>query len=160
MNINLKYASPFMIRKKNSAKQLSKEQYNQLSAKEKAKINRFVLCLNKLCNHINKKPAAATKIEETISMVSSFPYIITADLTDSFYQRKIKASKLPGDNYVLLRSPQGLLNQSEELELLVKVVLKEGVQAGYVRVHADNITAGKKQSPAGKESSRPWKTIT
>ena len=147
LNINLKYASPCMIRKKNSAKQLSKEQYNQLSAKEKAKMNRFVLCLNKLCNHINKKPAAATKIEETISLVSSFPYIITADLTDSFYQRKIKVSKLPwmgfhspfGDNYVLLRSPQGLLNQSEELELLVKVVLKEGVQAGYVRVHADNI---------------------
>ena len=44
-----------------------------------------------------------------------------------------------GDNYVLLRSPQGLINQSEELELLIKVVLKEGVQAGYVKVHAANI---------------------
>ena len=147
LGINLKYASPCMIRKKNSAKQMSKEQYNQLSPTEKSKMNRFVLCLNKLCNHINKKPAAATKIEETINIVSSYEYIITADLTDSFYQRNIKASKLPymgfhspfGDNYVLLRSPQGLLNQSEELELLIKVVLKEGIQAGYVRVHADNI---------------------
>ena len=136
-----------MIRKKNSAKQLSKEKYSQLSTEEKSKKNRFVLCLNKLCNHINKKPAAATKVEETINLVSSYEYIITADLQDSFNQRKIVDSKLPymgfhspfGDNYILLRSPQGLLNQSEELEMLVKVVLKEGVQAGYVRVHADNI---------------------
>ena len=147
LGINLKYASPCMIRKKTSGKQLSKEQYQQLSVKEKSKLNRFVICMNKLCQHINKKPAAATKLEETINIVSSFQHVITADLTDSFYQRKIKRCKLPfmgfhspyGDNYVLLRSPQGLINQSEELELLVKVVLKEGIQAGHIRVHADNI---------------------
>ena len=44
-----------------------------------------------------------------------------------------------GDNYVFLRSPQGLLNQSEKFETMVKVVLLEGVKAGYIRVHADNI---------------------
>ena len=147
LGINLKYASPCMIRKKNSAKQMSKEKYDQLSAQEKSKLNRFVLCLNKLSNHINKKPAAVTKPEETINAVSSYEYVITADLQDSFNQRVIKNNKLPfmgfhspfGDNYVLLRSPQGLINQSEELEMLVKIVLKEGVQTGYVRIHADNI---------------------
>ena len=147
LGINLKYASPCMLRKKNSGKQLSKEKYNSLSVKEKSKLNRFVLCLNKLSNHINKKPAAVTKTEETINAVSAYQYIITADLQDSFNQRLISKSKIPfmgfhspfGDNYVLLRSPQGLLNQSEELELLLKVVLKEGVQGGYVKVQADNI---------------------
>ena len=147
LGLNLKYASPCMIRKKNSAKQMSKEKYSQLSVQEKSKLNRFVLCLNKLSNHINKKPAAVTKPEETINVVSSYEFVITADLQDSFNQRVIKKSKLPfmgfhspfGDNYVLLRSPQGLINQSEELEMLVKIVLKEGVQAGYVRIHADNI---------------------
>ena len=44
-----------------------------------------------------------------------------------------------GDNYVFLRSPQGLINQSEELEILVKVVLLTGVKEGWCRVHADNI---------------------
>ena len=126
---------------------MKKEEYAQLSVKEKLNLNRFVLCLNKLSNHINEKPAAVTKPEETINAVSSHEYVITADLQDSFNQRVIKYNKLPfmgfhspfGDNYVLLRSPQGLINQSEELEMLVKIVLKEGVQAGYVRIHADNI---------------------
>ena len=147
LGINLKYASPCMLRKKNSAKKLTKEEYDSLSAAGKSKLNRFVLCLNKLSNHINKKPAAVTKTEETINAVSAYQFVITADLQDSFNQRIISTNKLPfmgfhspfGDNYVLLRSPQGLINQSEELELLVKVVLKEGVQAGYVKVHADNI---------------------
>ena len=147
LGFNLKYASPCMIRKKNSGKQMSKEKYAQLSPQEKSKLNRFVLCLNKLSNHINKKPAAVTRPEETIKIVSGYEFVITADLQDSFNQRVIKKSKLPftgfhspfGDNYVLLRSPQGLINQSEELEMLVKIVLKEGVQAGYVRIHADNI---------------------
>ena len=66
LGFNLKYASPCMIRKKNSAKQMTKEKYAQLSVQEKSKLNRFVLCLNKLSNHINKKPAAVTKPEETI----------------------------------------------------------------------------------------------
>ena len=96
--------------------------------------------MNKLSSHINKKPAVVTKTEETINAVSSHEFVITADLQDSFNQRLICNSKLPymgfhspfGDDYVLLRSPQGLLNQSEELELLVRRVLKEGVQAGHV----------------------------
>ena len=44
-----------------------------------------------------------------------------------------------GDNYIFLRSPQGLVNQSEELETMVKVVLLDGVKSGHVKVHADNI---------------------
>ena len=123
------------------------EDYNKLSVTEKAKLNRFVLCLNKLSNYINKKPALTTHIQDTINLVGGYEYIITSDLQDSFNQRLIRDDKLAymgfhspfGDDYVFLRSPQGLLNQSEELERLVKTVLVDGIKAGHVRVHADNI---------------------
>ena len=147
LGINVKYASPCMLQKKNSAKSMPKEEYDKLNVKEKAGKNRFVLCCNKLCNYVAKKPATVTRVQDTIAAVGQYEYIITSDLTDSFYQRKIKQHLLPymafhspfGHNYVLLRSPQGLLNQSEELELMLKVVLQEGVQGGWVRIHADNL---------------------
>ena len=147
LGINVKYASPCMLARKASAKHINKEDYNKLPLEEKTKLDRFVLCLNKMCNFINKKPALSSNIQDTINLVGSFEYVITADLQDSFNQRWIKDVKLPymgfhspyGDNYIFLRSPQGLINQSEELETLVKVVLLEGVKAGHVKVHADNI---------------------
>ena len=46
-----------------------------------------------------------------------------------------------GQPYVFLRSPQGLLNQSEELEQLASKVFREGIQNGDTRVQADNIYA-------------------
>ena len=147
LGINLRYSSPCMLARKVSSRNMSKQDYDVLSIPEKTKLNRFVLCLNKLCDFINKKPATTTRIEDTINLVGSYEYVITADLQDSFNQRKIKEDKWPyfgfhspfGDHYVFLRSPQGLLNQSEELETMVKTVLVDGVKAGYVIVHADNI---------------------
>ena len=147
MGINIQYASPCMLARKSSAKHMKKEEYEKHSLAEKVKRNRFVLCLNKLCDYVKKKPAAPSHIEDTINKVGSYQYIITGDLQDSFNQRWIKPSKYPfmgfhsphGDHYIFLRSPQGLVNQSEELETMVKVVLLEGVKAGHVKVHADNI---------------------
>ena len=147
LGINIQYASPCMLARKSSSKNMSKEDYNKLSLEEKVKRNRFVLCLNKLCDYVNKKPAAPSRIEDTINTVGSYEYVITADLQDSFNQRWIKPNKYPymafhspfGDHYIFLRSPQGLVNQSEELETMVKVVLLEGIKAGQVKVHADNI---------------------
>ena len=147
LGLQPRYASPCMLAWKVSSKNMSKEEYNNLSVAEKAKLNRFVLCLNKLSNNINKKPALTTHIQDTINMVGGYEHVITSDLQDSFNQRIIREDKLKymgfhspfGDNYVFLRSPQGLLNQSEELETLVKTVLVDGIKAGHVRVHADNI---------------------
>ena len=72
LGINIKYASPCMLAKKASAKAISKEDYNKLNIDEKAKLNRFVLCLNKMCDFINKKPAASSHIQDTINLVGSF----------------------------------------------------------------------------------------
>ena len=134
IGIQLRYASPCMLARKVSSKNMPKEKYNNLSVTEKAKLNRFVLCLNKLSNSINKKPALTTHIQDTINIVGSYEYVITSDLQDSFNQRMITEDKLKymgfhspfGDNYIFLRSPQGLLNQSEELETLVKTILVDG----------------------------------
>ena len=41
--------------------------------------------------------------------------------------------------YFFLRSTQGLINQSEGLEELVSVVLKDCIMSGWCRVLADNI---------------------
>ena len=136
-----------MLARKASSKHMPEEEYNILSVAEKAKRHRFVLCPNKLSNCINKKPALTTNIQDTISIVGSNEYVITADLMDSFNQRVVQEDHLPymgfhsphGDNYVFLRSPQGLLNQSEELETMMKTVLVDGIKANHVRVHADNI---------------------
>ena len=130
--------APACLQKKASAKNMSKEDYNNLSLKEKAKCNRFVICLNKLCDFVNKKPAMPSRIEDTINTVGSAEFIITADLQDSFNQIWINPIKHPymgfhspfGDNYIFLRSPQGLVNQSEELETMVKVVLLDVVKSG------------------------------
>ena len=147
LGINLRLASPCMLARKVSSKNMPVDEYNKLSVAEKAKLHRFVLCQNKLSNYINKKPALTSHIQDTINLVGGYEFVITSDLQDSFNQRLIREDKLAymgfhspfGDDYVFLRSPQGLLNQSEELERLIKTVLVDGIKAGHVRVHADNI---------------------
>ena len=147
LGVTLKYASPCMLTMKLSARQISKDDWQAMDIEEKLKHVRFVMAMNKLCNHVNKKPAMTSKLDDTITMVGSHEFIITSDLKDSFWQRKITPAKIPyfgfhgpfGQDYVFLRSCQGFLNQSEELEQLVQTVLKQGVTEGWTRVHADNI---------------------
>ena len=94
LGINLRYASPCMLARKVSSRKMPAEEYNNLSVAERAKLNRFVLCLNKLSNHTNKKPALTTNIQDTINIVGSYEFVITGDLQDSFNQRIIKEDKL------------------------------------------------------------------
>ena len=87
------------------------------------------------------------RIDDTINLVGQHKYVITSDLQDSFNQRKITADKLPymafhspfGDDYIFLRSPQGMLNQSEELERMMITILTEEIAAGWVAILADNL---------------------
>ena len=142
-----KYANPCMLVKKNDAKTMTQGEYAALSIPEKLDENRFVLCQNKLCAHIMKKPAVMSRLEDAIQEVGASKFNICSDLTNSFWQRWIVEDKLPyfafhgpyGQDYIFLRSSQGLLNQSEELEQLVKVILQELIQEGWCRVHADNL---------------------
>ena len=148
-NINIipKFASPAMLVLKQSAKNIPKQTLNNMPTTEKLKYHRFVLCQNKLNEYVDRIPAMYTKIEDTIRTVGTYEYVITTDLTDSFWQRQITASKLPyfafhspfKGTYIFLRSSQGFINQSEGLEEMVKTILHRGVSLDWVRVHADNI---------------------
>ena len=147
LNIIPRFASPCMLVKKNSVRSLKPGEYDDLPLDEKVKYNRFVLCQNKLNDYVHKIPAKYNKLDETIRIVGGFEFVITTDLTDSFWQRKIEESKLPffafhspfKGTYVFLRSTQGFLNQSEGLEEMLSCVLQDCVSQGWCRVHADNL---------------------
>ena len=142
-----KFASPTLLVLKNSARTIPSSEYNKLSVAEKLKLNRFVLCQNKLNEYVEKVPHQYATIEDTIRMVGSYEFVITTDLTDSFWQRPICKSKLPymafhspfRGTYLFLRSSQGFLNQSEGLENMIRCVLQDCVAEGWCRIHADNI---------------------
>ena len=147
LNIVPRFASPCMLVKKSSFKSLKPGEYEMLSIQDKVKYNRFVLCQNKLNDYVQKIPAKYNKLDDTIRIVGSFEFVITSDLTDSFWQRHICQDKLPyfafhspfKGTYVFLRSTQGFLNQSEGLEEMLTCVLHSCVQAGWCRIHADNL---------------------
>ena len=142
-----RYASPTMLVLKNSARALSKDTFSKMSIPEKLKFHRMVLCQNKLNDYVEKIPHKYNTLDDTIRIVGSFQFVITTDLTDSFWQRHIAEDKLPyfafhspfKGTYIFLRSSQGFLNQSEGLEALVSSVLEDFVGEGWCRVHADNI---------------------
>ena len=142
-----KFASPCMLVPKNSARLLSKDTYNAMPIKEKLKYKRFVLCQNKLNEYVEKIPHKYNTLDDTIAIVGGHEYVITTDLTDSFWQRPIVKEKLPyfafhspfRGTYIFLRSSQGFLNQSEGLEQLITSVLQDCIMQGWCRVHADNI---------------------
>jgi hypothetical protein len=142
-----RYAAPCMLGLKNSVRNLAPGEYEKLSINEKIKYNRFILCHNKLSDHIEKQPAKMNTIEETTRIVGSFEYVITSDLKDSFWQRHVTSDKLQymafhspfRGAYIFLRSTQGLINQSEGLEELLSVVLQDCIMSGWCRVLADNL---------------------
>ena len=72
LNIVPKYASPTLLVKKQSAKEVN---YDKLPIHEKIKHNRFVLCLNKLNTHIEKILAKCNRLDETIRKVGNRRYV-------------------------------------------------------------------------------------
>ena len=163
-NIVPKYAAPCMLVKKHSVRDLQDGEYDQMSIKQKLKYNRFILCHNKLSEHIDKQPAKMNKLDDTVRTVGSFEYVITTDLSDSFWQRHIAEDKLPyfafhspsRGPYIFLRSTQGLINQSEGLEQLVSVILQDCVMAGWCRVLADNLYV---MGHSYEETVNHWKLV-
>ena len=141
------YAAPTMLALKNSAKKLPPGGYEKLTIKEKLKYNRFILCHNKLSEHIEKRPAKVNTLDETTRVVGGFEFVITSDLKDSFWQRHIAEEKLPymafhspfRGTYIFLRSTQGLINQSEGLEEMLSVVLQDCIMSGWCTLLADNV---------------------
>ena len=142
-----RFASPVMLVKKNKVKSLPSGAYEKLSIQEKLKYNRFIQCLQKLNEYVEKIPSQNIDIDETILKVGAAKFVITGDLTDSFQQRWICKDKQPyfafhspyKGTYIMLRSGQGFLNQSEELHNMVSDILQDYVQQDWCVIFHDNI---------------------
>ena len=125
---------------------------------------RFVTLFNKLNEYIAMEPSQPDNIEETLYDVGQWKYIIVGDLSNSFHQRWIAKSKLPWmafpspykGMYILLRSGQGMKNQSEGLQHKMRMVLGDLIQQGKARIIADDIQTGGKTVMEALEN---WKLI-
>ena len=147
VNVIPKFSSPPMLIMKQSGKNIPKDEFNSMPVEDQSKYFRFVLGLDKLNSFILRQPSRHTSIPDTIHSVAQYEYVITTDLTSSFFQRHIHKDKLPyftfespfKGTYVMLRSPQGLINQSEGLTQLMSGVLGQYIQDGWCVVHHDNL---------------------
>ena len=138
----IQYASLPMLVPKSSLK--------QLDGKPTHLNYRFVMLFNKLNEYIALEPSQPDNIDETLYDVGQWKYIIVGDLSNSFHQRWISKNKLPWmafpspykGMYVLLRSGQGMKNQSEGLQQKMRMVLGDLFQQGKARIIADDIQTG------------------
>ena len=99
---------------KNSVRELGKEKYKTLpiAEHEQLKYNRLVLCQNKLNDFVEKIPHMYQTVEDTIKAVGEKEFVITSDLTNSFWQCHIREDKKPyfdfhspfKGTYIFLRS--------------------------------------------------------
>jgi hypothetical protein len=142
-----RFASPVMLVKKNKIKHLKPGEYETLPIQEKLKYNRFIQALQKLNEYVEKIPAENIDLEETVITVGAAECVITGDLTDSFQQRWICKDKQAyfafhspyRGTYLMLRSCQGFLNQSEELHGMISNILHQFVQDEWCVIFHDNI---------------------
>ena len=111
---------------------------------------RFVNLFNQLNEYIKLEPSQPESISSVLYEAGQWNYMISGDLTNSFYQRWIAKRKLPymafhspyKGMYILARSAQGMKNQSEGLDQMMRVVLGELIKQGKARKIADDVQAG------------------
>ena len=111
---------------------------------------RFVNLFNQLNEYIGLEPSQPESIDSVLYDAGQWDYMISGDLTNSFFQRWIAKSKLPfmafhspyKGMYILARSSQGMKNQSEGLDQMMRIILGELIRAGKARKIADDVQTG------------------
>ena len=111
---------------------------------------RFVNLFNQLNEYIKQEPSQPESISSVLYEAGQWNFMISGDLTNSFYQRWICKRKLPymafhspyKGMYVLARSAQGMKNQSEGLDQMMRVVIGDLIKQGKARKIADDVQAG------------------
>ena len=111
---------------------------------------RFVNLFNQLNEYIALEPSQPESISSVLYEAGQWNFMISGDLTNSFYQRWICKRKLPymafhspyKGMYILARSAQGMKNQSEGLDQMMRVVLGDLIKQGKARKIADDVQAG------------------
>ena len=111
---------------------------------------RFVNLFNQLNEYIQLEPSQPESISSVLYEAGQWNFMISGDLTNSFYQHWIAKRKLPymafhspyKGMYILARKAQGMKNQSEGLDQMMRVVLGELIKQGTARKIADDVHSG------------------
>ena len=111
---------------------------------------RFVNLFNQMNEYIKLEPSQPESISSVLYEAGQWNFMISGDLTNSFYQRWIAKRKLPymafhspfKGMYILARSAQGMKNQSERLDQMMRVILGDLIRQGKARKIADDVQAG------------------
>ena len=142
LGVPVKYASLTMLVPKSSFKDHKGPLHHGLF--------RFVNLFNQLNEYIALEPSQPESIESVLYDAGQWDYMISGDLSNSFYQRWICKDKLPfmafhspyKGMYILARSAQDMKNQSEGLDQMMRVILGDLIKEGKVRKFADDVQAG------------------
>ena len=142
-NISVQYCSPaFLVRKpkaKNKAKQdLCKDDF------------RMVVNFSQINEYLKNIPSTVTKPKDIFLQLGRWNYIISLDLASGFFQNHMSMEDSQwlgicspfGGLRILTRSGQGLLGQSEELDIMLSKVLGVEMADGIVARLADDIYVG------------------
>ena len=111
---------------------------------------RFVNLFNQLNEYIKLEPSQPESISSVLYEAGQWNFMISGDLTNSFYQRWIAKNKLPymafhspyKGMYILARSAQGMKNQTEGLDQMLRIILGDLIRQGKAKKIADDIQAG------------------
>ena len=142
LGVPVKYASLTMLVPKASLKTHEGPKHHGLF--------RFVNLFNQLNEYIKLEPSQPESISSVLYEAGQWNFMISGDLTNSFYQRWIAKNKLPymafhspyKGMYILARSAQGMKNQSEGLDQMLRVILGDLIKEGKARKIADDVQAG------------------
>ena len=108
---------------------------------------RFVQLFNTINDYIEVQPSQPETIQESLYEVGQYDYVIRCDLSNSFNQRWVAKRKIPYQAfhspykgmYVLLRSGQGMKNQSEGQDQFLFQVFGDLIQRGMCKKIHDDI---------------------
>ena len=132
--------SPCVLAHKQRAKNKSKDQLRTDDV-------RLIVNVNEVSQHMKTLPSKTTTIPDVWIVLGKFKVLIVSDLYQGFFQNHLHPSSRQwlavmspfGGLRIFLRSVQGLLNQTEELDELLSKVLAQELKEGIVARIADNI---------------------
>ena len=111
---------------------------------------RLVTAFTSLGQYSKTLPSVMPSVDDTLRIISSWKYLITTDLRDSFYQIPLDKASMKWcvtptpfrGLQVYLRSAQGMPGSSETREERMSTVLRHLVQLGRVAKIADDLYVG------------------
>ena len=143
LGITVQSCCPAFLKRKNRAKNIDK----QLLTKKDV---RLLINYGPVNDKIKDIPTPMTTTDDIFNIIGRWKHIIVVDMHNGFFQNHMHPDAMPwlaimspyGGLRVMTRSGQGLLGQSEELNLLIKKILKDELQAGKCCQIVDDIYIG------------------